>query len=92
MILTTMGSEYWPRTFEGRLLCIMLALYAFAVFGYVTATIATYFIGRDAENAKSEIAGSEQIVALHKELAEIKKLLEKQVNTDGTHPKQMTEP
>ncbi len=47
MLLTTMGSEYWPRTPEGRLLCLLLALYAFAVFGYVTAAIAAYFIGQD---------------------------------------------
>jgi len=47
MLLTTMGSEYWPRTAEGRLLCLLLALYAFAVFGYVTAAIAAYFVGRD---------------------------------------------
>jgi hypothetical protein len=37
MLLTTMGSEYWPRTPEGRLLCLLLAIYAFAVFGYLTA-------------------------------------------------------
>ncbi|PWF43977.1 potassium channel protein [Massilia glaciei] len=49
MMMTTMGSEYWPRTGEGRLLCMFLAIYAFAVFGYVTGTIATYFIGRDHE-------------------------------------------
>ena len=48
MLLTTMGSEYWPRTAEGRVLCLLLALYAFAIFGYVTATIAAWFIGRDA--------------------------------------------
>ena len=47
MLLTTMGSEYWPRTPEGRLLCLLLALYAFGVFGYVTAAIAAYFIGKD---------------------------------------------
>jgi voltage-gated potassium channel len=49
MLLTTMGSEYWPRTAEGRILCLLLALYAFAVFGYVTAAIAAYFVGRDRE-------------------------------------------
>jgi voltage-gated potassium channel len=27
---------------------VLLALYAFAVFGYVTALLASYFIGRDA--------------------------------------------
>ncbi len=45
MVLTTMGSDYFPHTMEGRLLCWLLALYGFAVFGYVTATIASYFIG-----------------------------------------------
>jgi voltage-gated potassium channel len=77
MILTTMGSEYWPRTLEGRLLCILLALYAFAVFGYVTATIATYFIGRDASGNEAEIAGAKQIEMFRKELRELKELLEK---------------
>ena len=47
MLLTTMGSEYWPQTAEGRMLCLLLAVYAFAVFGYVTAAIAAYFVGRD---------------------------------------------
>jgi voltage-gated potassium channel len=47
MLLTTMGSDYWPRTPEGRLLCLVIAVYAFAVFGYVTAAIAAYFVGQD---------------------------------------------
>lgn len=47
MLLTTMGSDYWPKTAEGRLLCLLLAIYAFAVFGYVTAAIAAYFVGKD---------------------------------------------
>lgn len=49
MLLSTMGSEYWPRTTEGRVLCLLLALYAFAVFGYITAAFASFFVGRDAE-------------------------------------------
>ena len=77
MILTTMGSEYWPGTLEGRLLCILLALYAFAVFGYVTATLATYFIGRDAESNETEIAGARQLESLKKEIRELKDMLEK---------------
>jgi voltage-gated potassium channel len=68
MIMTTMGSEYWPRTPEGRTLCLFLAIYAFAVFGYVTGTIATYFIGRDAEDDESEIAGRKKIDALMREV------------------------
>jgi len=48
MIMTTMGSELWPRTPEGRLL---LALYAFTVFGYVTAMLASFFLGQDRADA-----------------------------------------
>lgn len=77
MILTTMGSEYWPATLEGRLLCIILALYAFAVFGYVTATIATYFIGRDAEDTKARTAEWAQIESLRKEVSQLRDLLER---------------
>jgi len=47
MILTTMGTQYWPETPEGRLLCFLLALYSFTVFGYVTAYLATFLIGSD---------------------------------------------
>ncbi len=80
MMITTIGSEYFPQTIEGRVLCFILALYGFAVFGYVTATLATFFVGRDAENAESEIAGAEDIKALRDEIAllreEIKQLRE----------------
>ena len=68
MVMTTMGSQYWPETFEGRVLCFFLALYAFAVFGYVTATLATFFVGRDAENEEAELAGEKELIALRQEL------------------------
>lgn len=47
MVMTTMGSDYFPLTAEGRILGWLLAVYAFAIFGYITATIASYFVGRD---------------------------------------------
>ena len=68
MIMTTMGSQYWPQTFEGQVLCFFLALYAFAVFGYVTATLATFFVGRDAEDSEAELAGDRELVALREEV------------------------
>lgn len=42
MIMTTMGSAYWPQTVEGRVLCVRPATYSFAMFGYVTATVSTF--------------------------------------------------
>ena len=68
MIMTTMGSETWPQTAEGRILCFVLALYAFTVFGYMTASLATFFVGRDAESRKGEIAGAADILAIRTEL------------------------
>jgi voltage-gated potassium channel len=48
-LLTSMGSEYWPRSGAGRALCLLLSIYGFAVFGYITAALASYFVGRDAD-------------------------------------------
>lgn len=72
MLITTMGSEYWPKTPEGRILCLVLALYAFAVFGYVNATIATFFIERDAEDDETELAGAKSITELQTEIAALR--------------------
>lgn len=76
MIMTTMGSEYWPKTPEGRVLCLLLALYAFAVFGYVTATIASFFVGRDADSDEGEIAGAKTMQTLGQEIVLLRKELE----------------
>jgi voltage-gated potassium channel len=51
-----------------QLPCVFLALYAFGVFGYVTATLATYFVGREAESGEAELAGSRELTALREEL------------------------
>jgi voltage-gated potassium channel len=64
MIMTTMGTDYYPRSAEGRALCLLLAVYAFAMFGYVTATLATFFIGQDAEAHDAEVAGQQSVNAL----------------------------
>lgn len=72
MIMTTLGSQYWPQTLEGRLLCVALALYAFGVFGYVTATLATFFVGRDAETTEAGLAGASSITALQSEIAALR--------------------
>ncbi|HXG65982.1 MAG TPA: ion transporter [Blastocatellia bacterium] len=72
MLLTSIGSEYWPQTAEGRVLCFILSLYGFAVFGYFTATLATFFIGRDAEDEGAELAGAKSIEALRAEIAALR--------------------
>ena len=72
MLLTTMGSQYWPQTAEGRLLCLLLSLYGFAVFGYITASFASFFVGRDAASEEADVAGSRDIAALRDEIAALR--------------------
>ena len=52
MLMTSLGSEYWPKTGGGRALTLVIALYSFAVFGYITATLASFFIDRDNEQRR----------------------------------------
>lgn len=68
MRVITAGSDFWPITPEGRGLAFILALFGYAIFGYVTATLATFFIGRDAEEEKAPVAGA-------KDVAELKKMI-----------------
>ena len=73
MLMTTLGSEHWPQTGEGRVLCFLLSVYAFTIFGYVTATLAAFFLGRDAENAEGEMAGEHSLAALSEEIRALRR-------------------
>lgn len=72
MIMTTMGSQYWPQTPEGRVLCVILSLYAAGVFGYVTAALATFFVGRDADSDDAELASAKQLTLLRDEVVALR--------------------
>ena len=69
MVMTTMGSEYWPKTAEGRLLTLLLALYAFAMFGYITATIASHFVASETE---AEPVSGAEVAALREEISRLR--------------------
>jgi voltage-gated potassium channel len=75
MIMTTMGSEYWPQTAEGRILGWLLALYAFAIFGYITATIASFFVGQDTSAQAQSTAPTADTTALRDEIAALRQEL-----------------
>jgi voltage-gated potassium channel len=73
MIITTMGSQDWPVTPEGRILCLLLALYAFAIFGYVTAILATFFIGKDRSKTKEGTEAFQKIDSLTRQISALQK-------------------
>ena len=77
MLLTSLGSQFWPVTTEGRLLTVLLSLYGFATFGYITATFASFFVGRDAEEKHGPVAGAEDVRALAAEIHALKAEIER---------------
>jgi voltage-gated potassium channel len=83
MIMTTMGSAYWPETVEGRILCVILALYSFAVFGYLTAALSTFFIDRDAARDDTDVAGQRSIDALSRQIDDLTALVRAQQPPPG---------
>lgn len=73
MILTTIGSDYFPQTPYGRILCFLLAVYGLSVFGYITASVASLFVGKDTttgQNVENQTEATElkDIAALRDEI------------------------
>jgi voltage-gated potassium channel len=83
MLLTSIGSQYWPVTTEGRILTVLLSLYGFATFGYITATFASYFVGRDAEKKDGPVAGSNELQQLCREVRALRAELEQRLPGPG---------
>lgn len=72
MLLTTMGSGFWPVTVEGRVLALLLSIYGFAVFGYITASFATFFIGQEAHQDESDVAGVKDMERIRTEIVSLR--------------------
>jgi voltage-gated potassium channel len=68
MLITSIGSDYFPKTAEGRLLCFLIGLYGFVVFGYLTATLASFFVDRDAKSKDSPTADKGHLIRIEREL------------------------
>lgn len=78
MRVITAGIEFNPVTTEGRGLGFLIAVFGYSIFGYVTATFATYFIGRDAEEKDTPVVGLKEIEELKSEIIALRKIIENQ--------------
>jgi len=76
MRVITAGNEYNPHTPEGRGLAFLIAVFGYSIFGYVTATFATFFIGRDAEEKDAPVAGAKDIQELKTEIIALSKSID----------------
>ncbi len=73
MRVITAGNEFHPVTPEGRGLAFLIAIFGYSIFGYVTATFASFFIGRDAEEKDAPVAGAKDVAELKHEIIALRK-------------------
>lgn len=86
MRVITSGNEAWPITSEGRVLAFILAIFGYAIFGYVTATLATFFIGRDAEEKNAPVAGAKDIDELKQMISHLAQNVQELKKNGGGQP------
>src|SRR5690348_11137187 len=88
MLVTTIGSQYWPITAEGRIHGLVLSIYSIPVFCYLTAALATVFVGRDAEAEHSGPASQQSVDALAQRLAAIEAMMRVASTAESSSPQQ----
>ena len=77
MLVSTMGSGFWPLTPEGRVLALVLSIYGLAVFGYITASFATFFIGQEGAAPDGDVGGASNIAALRADISALREELQR---------------
>lgn len=75
MIVTTLGADFWPQTTEGRVLGFLLAVYSMGVFGYIAATLASYFVEVDANSHDAATGGDQMLLEMREELRAVREEL-----------------
>lgn len=80
MRVITAGNEFNPATPEGRGLALIIAVFGYTMFGYVTATFASFFIGRDAEEKDAALVGSKDISELKNTIQRLTAVIENKNN------------
>jgi voltage-gated potassium channel len=74
-MVTTINNEKYAVSTEARIIAILVRVFAVSVFGFVTASIASYLIGNQetTERTSGEIeALRDEITALRQELAQVR--------------------
>ena len=87
MAMTTVGTDYFPVTAEGRLLGWLLSVFALGVFGYVTATMAGHFLGFGRGRTADSGTAGEPDESVAREVAELRReiaILSERVQNLGT--------
>ena len=77
MQITNIGSGYSPITPGGKFICLGISIYAAIIFGYLTAILATYFVGREVKEPPIPMASLKSMQDLQQEVMLLRKSIEK---------------
>ena len=78
-LVTTVSSELYVVSPEARVIALLQRVFALSIFGYITASIASYLIGsgsKDAVGLHSNRALENELRSVREELEEIRELLQ----------------
>ena len=76
MQLSNMGSGYVIKTTGGRIIDLVVSIYAVVIFGYITALLASFLIDRKVQEPKAEIAYQKSVQALQEEIIQLRRFIE----------------
>ena len=71
-MITTINNEMYAVSPEARVIAILQRIFAVSVFGFITASIASYFIGRSAEERAAAAAAAPPADPLRAELEAVR--------------------
>ena len=80
-LITTMNSEKYVVSPEARVIGLLMRVFALSVFGYVTATIASYLVGQrvvkqqSGENRSAEATMTDRLEVLQQEIRQLREEL-----------------
>ena len=76
--VTTIGSDFQPDTLEGRIVALLLVVWGFGVFGFITGSVASYFVGQDATDSTAV-----ELQSLRQEVVELRRMLAQALDQRG---------
>jgi voltage-gated potassium channel len=87
-LVTTINNEQYVVSAEARMIGLLMRVYAVSVFGYITASIATYLIGVSGPGERQQVENTalrSEIAELRNEIAAMRQAMERGDRTgDGT--------
>ncbi len=69
-LVTTIGSDFQPETIEGRIVATLLVVWGLGVLGYITGSVASYFVGQGTVDERGV-----ELERMRQEVAELRSLL-----------------